>query len=61
MIGARYSSDQRIVDIYKEKSTIAEVSESKIAPEKVLDYIEMISVNNRCLLKHKPLNLRRAS
>ena len=55
MIGAMYSSDQRIVDIYKDKSTIAESTESKIPPEKVLDYFEFISVANRRYIQFKPL------
>ena len=37
MIGARYNSDQRIVDIYKEKSTLAQSQESKLQPEEVLN------------------------
>ena len=61
MIGAMYASDQRIVEIYKEKSTIAESNEDKLPPEKVLDYIELISVNNKSLLNFKPIRLRKAS
>ncbi len=61
MIGARYESDQRIVDIYKEKSTIAEAAESKMRPEDVMNYIEMISINNRSLLNFNYPRLRKAS
>ena len=61
MIGAMYASDQRIVEIYKEKSTIAESTEEKLPPEQVLSYIELISVNNKSLLNFKPIRLRKAS
>ena len=61
MIGARYNSDQRIVDIYKEKSTLAQAQESKLPPEEVLNYIEMISVNNRSLLNFKAPRLSKVS
>jgi len=61
MIGAKYTSDQRIVDIYRDVSTIAESKEEKMAPEKVLDYIELISVNNKSLLNFKPIRLRKVS
>jgi len=61
MIGAMYQSDQRIVDIYRDKSTIAESGESKVSPEQVLNYIELISVTNKSLLNYKPLRLRKAS
>ena len=60
MIGAMYQSDQRIVDIYRDKSTIAENGESKVPPEQVLNYIELISVTNKSLLNYKPLRLRKA-
>ena len=56
-----YASDQRIVEIYKEKSTIAESTEEKLPPEQVLNYIELISVNNRSMLNFKPPRLRKAS
>ena len=56
-----YQSDQRIVDIYRDKSTIAESGESKVSPEQVLNYIELISVTNKSLLNYKPLRLRKAS
>lgn len=62
MIGAMYQSDQRIVEIYRDKSTIAETSnEGKLPPEKVLDYIEMISVTNKSLLNFKPPRFTKAS
>ena len=61
MIGAMYTSDQRIVDIYKDVSTIAETKESKMKPEEVLSYIELISVNNKSLMNFKPLRLRKVS
>lgn len=61
MIGATYTSDQRIVDIYKDVSTIAESKESKMPPEEVLNYIELISVNNKSLLNFKPIRLRKVS
>ena len=56
-----YQSDQRIVDIYRDKSTIAENGDSKISPEEVLSYIELISVTNKSLLNYKPLRLRKCS
>ena len=55
MIGAMYSSDQKIVDIYKDKSTVAEMTESKVSPEKVMDYFEFISIANRQYIQFKPL------
>ncbi len=61
MIGAQYTSDQRIVEIYKEKSTIAECKDEKLSPETVMSYIEIISVNNRSLLNFKVPKLRTAS
>ena len=61
MIGAMYSSDQRIVEIYRDKSTVAENNESKIPPEKVLDYIELISVTNKSMINYRPLRLKKAS
>ena len=61
MIGAMYQSDQRIVEIYRDKTTIAESNEQKLPPEKVLDYIELISLTNKSLLNYKPLRLRKVS
>ena len=61
MIGAMYSSDQRIVEIYRDKSTVAENNESKIPPEKVLDYIELISVTNKSMINYRPLRLKKTS
>lgn len=60
MIGAVYTSDQRIVDIYKDVSTIAEEKGGKMQPEEVFNYIELISVNNKALMNFKPVRLRRA-
>ena len=53
MIGALYQSDQRIVDIYKDKCTLAEYQESKVSANDVLNYIEIISINNRSMLNFK--------
>jgi hypothetical protein len=61
MIGAMYTSDQRIVDIYKDVSTIAEDKSDKMPPEEVFKYIELISVNNKALMNFKPIRLGRAS
>jgi len=61
MIGAMYTSDQRIVEIYKDKSTVAENKDSKVPPEEVLNYIELISVTNKSLLNFKQLRLRKVS
>jgi len=62
MIGAMYSSDQKIVDLYKDKSTIAETRESKVSPDEVMNYIEFISVTNRTYIQFKPLrNIKKAS
>ena len=58
MIGAMYSSDQRIVDIYKDVSTISENKGGKMNPEDVFNYIELISVNNKALMNFKPVRLR---
>lgn len=60
MIGVMYKSDQRIVEIYKDKSTLPENSESKVSPEEVFNYIELISVTNKSLLNYKPLRLKKA-
>ena len=61
MIGAMYTSDQRIVDIYKDVSTIAEDKGDKMPPEEVFKYIELISVNNKALMNFKPIRLGRVS
>ena len=61
MIGAVYTSDQRIVDIYKDVSTLSENKGEKIPPEKVLAYIDIISSNNKYLMNFKPIKLLRAS
>ena len=61
MIGAMYSSDQRIVEIYKDKSTIAETSESKVSPDDVMNYIQLISVANMGCMNLNNRRLRRAS
>ena len=50
MIGAVYNSDQRIVDIYKDVSTIAGGQGGKMTPDDVFNYIELISVNNKALM-----------
>ena len=57
MIGAMYTSDQKIVDIYKDVSTIAESQESKMAPEEVMNYIELISVNNKTLMNFNHMKI----
>ena len=61
MIGAMYTSDQRIVDIYKDVSTISEDKSEKMPPEEIFKYIELISVNNKALMNFKPIRLRRVS
>ena len=61
MIGAVYNSDQRIVDIYKDVSTIAGNQGGKMNPEEVFNYIELISVNNKALMNFKPIHIRKAS
>ena len=61
MIGAMYPSDQRIVDIYKDVSTISEDKSEKMPPEEIFKYIELISVNNKALMNFKPIRLRRVS
>ena len=61
MIGEMYQSDQKIVDIYKDVSTISEEKESKISPEEVFNYFEMISVANRSFVKYKKKPLAMAS
>lgn len=53
MIGAVYQSDQRIVDIYKDKCTIAEEYECRVSTDEVLNYIDMISVTNRSMMNFK--------
>lgn len=60
MIGVMYKSDQRIVEIYKDKSTLPENNESKVSPEEVFNYIELISITNKSLLNYKPLRLKKA-
>ncbi len=59
MIGAVYNSDQRIVDIYKDVSTIAGNQGGKMNPEEVFNYIELISVNNKALMNFKPIRIRK--
>ena len=61
MIGAMYQSDQKIVDIYKDVSTISEDKESKISPDEVFNYFEMISVANRSFVNYKKKPLAMAS
>ena len=61
MIGAQYQSDQRIVDLYKDVSTIAEDKSEKLPPEKVLNCLEWISVNNKSLMNFKPIRLRKVN
>lgn len=61
MIGVLYQSDQRIVDIYKDKKTLAESSESKMSPDEVLNYIEIISANNKSMLNFNFRKLRPAT
>ena len=61
MIGAMYQSDQKIVDIYKDVSTIATEKESKISPDEVFNYFEMISVANRSFVNYKKKPLAMAS
>lgn len=56
-----YKSDQRIVEIYKDKSTLPENNESKVSPEEVFNYIELISITNKSLLNYKPLRLKKVS
>ena len=59
MIGAVYNSDQRIVDIYKDVSTIAGNQGGKMNPEEVFNYLELISVNNKALMNFKPIRIRK--
>ncbi len=61
MIGAMYTSDQRIVEIYKDKSTIAETSESKVSPDDVMNYIQLISVANMGCMNVRKRTLSKAS
>jgi len=61
MIGAMYQSDQKIVDIYKDVSTISEAKESRISPEEVFNYFEMISVANRSFVNYRKKPLEMAS
>lgn len=51
--GITYESDKRLVEMYKDKSTIAIEKESKIPQEEVLDYINLVSINHRSLINIK--------
>ncbi len=51
--GITYESDKRIVEMYKDKSTIALEKESKIPQEEVFDYMNLVSVNYRSLINTK--------
>ena len=61
MIGAVYNSDQRIVDIYRDVSTIAGDQGGKMSPDDVFNYIELISVNKKALMNFKPICIRKVS
>lgn len=51
--GITYESDKRLVEMYKDKSTIALEKESKIPQEEVFDYMNLVSVNYRSLINTK--------
>ena len=51
--GITYESDKRLVEMYKDKSTIALDKESKIPQEEVFDYMNLVSVNYRSLINTK--------
>ena len=51
--GITYESDKRLVEMYKDKSTIALDKESKIPQEEVFDYMNLVSVNYRSPINTK--------
>ncbi len=51
--GITYESDKRLVEMYKDKSTIALEKDSKIPQEEVFDYMDLVSVNYRSLINIK--------
>jgi hypothetical protein len=51
--GITYESDKRLVEMYKDKSTIAIEKESKIPQEEVFDYMNLVSINYRSLINIK--------
>jgi len=62
-VGANNQFDKRLVEIYYDKKTVAENTESKIDQNRIWDCMEMISLNNKAVMNFKVngLKIRKAA